>query len=169
MPHQKNPIGCENLTGLARLLRGYALAALEDVALWHERDISHSSVERVIAPDATILCDYAMARMTRIMEGLRVDPARMRANLELTGGAVFSEAVLLALVRAGLERQAAYGLVQRAALAAGQQGKSFQELLAADPEVGGRLGAEGLARCFALEPTLAKVDEIFSRVFGPGA
>jgi adenylosuccinate lyase len=165
MPHKKNPIGSENLTGAARLLRSYASAALEDVALWHERDISHSSVERVIGPDATILADYAMARMTRILSGLQVDPQRMRANLELTGGQVYSQTVLLALVRSGLERERAYALVQRNALASWDSRRPLLDLLLADAEVVASLGVDGVRACFDLEPLLARVDEIFARVF----
>src|SRR3954471_6116027 len=145
MPHKKNPILSENLTGLARLLRAYAGAALENVALWHERDISHSSVERVALPDATILADFMLARATSLVDGLVVNRARMRQNLDLTGGLYFSEAVLLTLVRKGLPRQAAYVMVQRAALAAiaeaaaagetGARPGRFRELLGADPEV----------------------------------
>ncbi len=165
MPHKKNPIGSENLTGAARLLRAHAGAALENVALWHERDISHSSVERVIAPDATILADYALARMTRMMDGLVVDAERMRRNLEATGGLVFSQTVLLALVRSGLERERAYTLIQRNALAAYQGERPLEQLLLDDAEVVEQLGADGVRACFDLEPLLARVDGLFARVF----
>jgi adenylosuccinate lyase len=176
MPHKKNPILSENLCGLARLLRSYAQAGLEDVALWHERDISHSSVERVVMPDATILADFMCARTTGLVEGLVVHPARMRANLDRTGGLYFSEAVLLALVRTGLPRQKAYELVQRSALAAlgeaaakGQVGAApgrFRELLAADPDVSTRLDAKALDACFDLEHHLRHAPAILERALG---
>jgi len=166
MPHKKNPIGCENLTGVARLLRAYAGAALEDVALWHERDISHSSVERVIGPDATALADYALERMTRIVRGLEVHPERMRANLELTRGLVFSQSVLLKIVQAGVERERAYGLVQRHALAAWEGRGTLRELLLADAEVVGLVGREALEAAFDEARLLARVDDILGRVFG---
>src|SRR5262249_810608 len=150
MPHKKNPILSENLAGIARLLRSYASAALEDVALWHERDISHSSVERVIGPDATGLADFMVRRAAGLVEGLQVNEARMRQNLDLTGGLYFSEAVLLALVRKGMARQAAYELVQRSALKAGERQGSFRELLAADPDVTARLSAAEIDRAFDL-------------------
>ncbi len=149
MPHKRNPVLAENVTGLARLLRGYALAGLEDVALWHERDISHSSVERVALPDACLVLDFALHRMTRIVDGLVVDAARMRANLDATRGLVYSQAVLLALVSAGLTRDEAYRLVQRHALAVWDLGGQLHDALAADPEV--PLDAETLAACF--DPT----------------
>jgi adenylosuccinate lyase len=176
MPHKKNPILSENLCGLARLLRGYAQAGLEDVALWHERDISHSSVERVALPDSTILADFMCARATSLVEGLVVHPARMKANLERTGGLYFSEAVLLALVRSGLSRQKAYELVQRNALAAlneaaaqGQVGAPagrFRELLAADAEVAARLDSKALDACFDLAHHLRHAPAILERALG---
>jgi adenylosuccinate lyase len=150
MPHKKNPILSENLTGLARLLRSYAGAGLEDVALWHERDISHSSVERVVLPDATTLADFMVARATGLVEGLVVHPERMRQNLERTGGLVFSESVMLRLVATGLPRQRAYEIVQRSALAAHEGRGRFRELLAADPEVTSRLRADDLDSAFDL-------------------
>jgi len=168
MPHKKNPIGAENLTGVARLLRAYAGAALEDVALWHERDISHSSVERVIGPDATGLADYALERMTRIVRGLDVRPERMRQNLELTHGLVFSQAVLLELVRAGVERERAYGMVQRHALAAWEGKGSLKGLLLADAEVTGLVGPGALEAAFDERRLLARVDQIFQRVLAGG-
>jgi adenylosuccinate lyase len=177
MPHKKNPILSENLTGLARLLRSYAQAGLEDVALWHERDISHSSVERVALPDATILADFMAARATGLVEGLVVHPERMRANLERTGELYCSEAVLLALVQSGLPRQGAYELVQRAALAAiaeaAAQGRvgalpgRFRALLGADPEIAARLPAAALDACFDLEHHLRHVPAILERALGP--
>ncbi|MCW5808421.1 MAG: adenylosuccinate lyase [Deltaproteobacteria bacterium] len=179
MPHKKNPILSENLCGLARLLRSYAQAGLEDVALWHERDISHSSVERVALPDATILADFMAARATGLVERLVVFPERMRANLERTGGLYFSEAVLLALVKTGLPRQQAYVMVQRAALAAigeaaavGQVGASpgrFRALLGADAEVAARLDAAALDACFDLAHHLRHAPAILERALGGGA
>jgi adenylosuccinate lyase len=176
MPHKKNPILSENLTGLARLLRGYAGAGLEDVALWHERDISHSSVERVALPDATILADFMAARATGLVRGLVVHAARMRANLDRTGGLYFSEAVLLALVRTGLPRQAAYVMVQRAALAAigesaalgetGARPGRFRALLGADAEVAARLDAGALDACFDLDHHLRHAPAILERALG---
>ncbi len=173
MPHKKNPILSENLSGLARLLRSYAVAGLEDVALWHERDISHSSVERVAMPDATIVADFMTARATGLVKGLVVHASRMRANLDRTGGLYFSEAVLLALVRAGLPRQEAYVHVQRSALAAiaeaaeagetGARPGRFRELLAADPEITARLPDEILASCFDLDHHLRHVPAILAR------
>ena len=171
MPHKKNPILSENLTGLARLLRSYAGAGLEDVALWHERDISHSSVERVVLPDATILADFMLARATTIVADLVVDKARMRENLELTRGLLHSEAILLALVRTGLPRQRAYELVQKSALAAHEGRGLFRELLGADAEIAERLTPAELDAGFSLEHHLRHVDAIYARVLGttPGA
>jgi adenylosuccinate lyase len=166
MPHKKNPILSENLTGLSRLLRAYAGAALENVALWHERDISHSSVERVSIPDATILADFMAFRATRLIDGLVVNRERMRANLESSGGLFFSEAVLLQLVRKGLPRQEAYVYVQRCALAAHGGNGDFRELLAADPDVIKHLSAEEIDSAFDLSHHLRHVGTIFARVFG---
>jgi len=179
MPHKKNPILSENLTGLARLLRAYAQAGLEDVALWHERDISHSSVERVALPDATILADFMAARATGLVEHLVVHAGRMRANLDRTGGLYFSEAVLLALVQTGLGRQAAYALVQRSALAAigeaaaageiGARPGRFRELLGADLEIAARLPAAALDACFDLEHHLRHAPAILERALAAPA
>nr|HEX4315475.1 adenylosuccinate lyase [Kofleriaceae bacterium] len=176
MPHKKNPVLSENLCGLARLLRGYAQAGFEDVALWHERDISHSSVERVAMPDATILADFMAARCAGLVRGLVVHAARMRANLDRTGGLYFSEAVLLALVRTGLPRQRAYEMVQRAAMAAigeaaavGQVGATpgrFRELLGADADVASRLDAAALDACFDLDHHLRHAPAIMARALG---
>ncbi len=163
MPHKKNPILSENLTGLARLLRAYAGAGLEDVALWHERDISHSSVERVALPDATILADFMLVRATRVVSGLVVHPERMMANLELTGGLFFSEAVLLSLVRTGLPRQKAYEMVQRCALAAHRGEGSFRDLLGADPDISSRLDAAALDAAFDLDHHLRHTGAIIDR------
>jgi adenylosuccinate lyase len=166
MPHKRNPIGCENLSGLARIVRSYVQAALENVPLWHERDISHSSVERVILPDATILCDTMLARLTGILDGLLVYPEAMRANLEKTRGLVFSQAVLLALARAGMTREDAYRIVQTHAMAVWRGEGSFRERLAADPEVRRVLSDAELAGCFDPERSLRHVDVIYERVFG---
>ncbi|HWE28931.1 MAG TPA: adenylosuccinate lyase [Polyangia bacterium] len=163
MPHKKNPILSENLSGLARMLRGYALPALENVALWHERDISHSSVERMIAPDATSLADFMLRRAASLVDGLVVHAARMQKNLALTGGLIFSEGVMLALVRTGLPRQTAYEIVQRSALRARDEGGDFKSLLAADPEVSGRLPAGALDAAFDLEHHLRHADRIIDR------
>jgi adenylosuccinate lyase len=163
MPHKRNPILCENLCGLSRLLRGHLLAAIEDIPLWHERDISHSSVERVIAPDATILLDFMLDRMAGIIEGLEVHPERMRNHLEANGGLVYSGAVLLALIRSGLGRQDAYKIVQRAALRAAQGAGGFRELLERDPEVSSRLSPASLAACFDLGHHLRHTGELFER------
>jgi adenylosuccinate lyase len=167
MPHKKNPITSENLCGLSRLVRGHAGTAMENIALWHERDISHSSVERVILPDSTILVDYMLARATQLVRNLVVHADRMAENLARSGGLVFSEAVMLSLVRSGLGRQRAYELVQRAALAALGGGGDFRQLLAADPDVSAHLGADELAAAFDLRHHLRHVDAIFRRVLPP--
>ena len=171
MPHKKNPILSENLCGLARLLRSYQQAAMEDVALWHERDISHSSVERVIGPDATGLADFMVRRAAGLVDGLLVNRDRMRRNLDLTGGLFFSEAVLLSLVRKGMARQAAYELVQRNALrAAAQLGaptaapdKTFRALLAEDPDVAARLTPAEIDQAFDLGHHLRHTGTIIDR------
>jgi adenylosuccinate lyase len=164
MPHKRNPILAENLSGLARLLRGYALSALEDVALWHERDISHSSVERVIAPDATVTLDFMLHRFASLIDGLRVYPARMMENLEHTRGLVFSQPVLLKLIEKGMERQAAYEVVQRNAMKVWDEGRDFKALLAEDPEIQRLLNSTELAACFDLKHELRHVDAVFDRV-----
>ena len=164
MPHKRNPVACEQVSGLARLLRSYAQAGLENVSLWHERDISHSSVERVVLPDATILLDYLLVRFRGILEGLQTYPDRMRQNLELTGGLVFSEAVLLALVGKGLSRDEAYRLVQRHAMKAWESREPFKPLLLADPEVRRHLSPAEIENCFDLGYHLRYLDEIFARV-----
>ena len=166
MPHKRNPILAENLTGLARLVRAAVIPALEDVALWHERDISHSSVERVIAPDATIALDFALHRLAGLIEGMRVDPARMRANLEQTKGLIHSQRVLLALTEAGLGRQEAYAIVQRHALEAWRHRQPLLDQLRAEPEVTKRLSPEKLSGLFDLGYHTRHVDTIFSRVLG---
>ncbi|HSG79598.1 MAG TPA: adenylosuccinate lyase [Acidimicrobiia bacterium] len=162
MPHKRNPIRSENVTGLARLLRGWAVAGMEDVALWHERDISHSSVERVALPDACLALDFALHRMTRLIDGLVVDAARMRANLDATRGLVYSQAVLLALVEAGLERDAAYRIVQRHAAAAWDEGVDFQASLRNDPEV--PIDDERLTACFDPIAQVAGAAVVFDRL-----
>jgi len=167
MPHKRNPILSENLSGLARLLRGYALAALEDVPLWHERDISHSSVERVIGPDATIVLDFMLQRFARLMEDLRVYPDRMKQNLEATNGLIYSQRVLLELTRRGLPRQTAYGIVQRCAARSLDEGVPFRQALAEDDELAKHLKAADLDACFSLQSQLRHVGTIFARVFGP--
>src|SRR5512135_2950546 len=154
MPHKRNPILSENLTGLARLLRSYALAALEDIALWHERDISHSSVERVIGPDATIVLDFMLHRLAGVVGDLDVRPEAMRRNLERLGGAIFSEQVLLALVQRGVARDEAYRWVQRHALADGD----FAEQLAGDPDVRRHLAPDEVRRLFDMEHHLRHID-----------
>ena len=166
MPHKRNPILSENLSGLARVLRGYAVAALEDVPLWHERDISHSSVERVIGPDATVTLDFMLHRFAGLMEGLRVFPERMRENLELTKGLVFSQPVLLKLIEKGMERQAAYVVVQRNAMKVWDENRNFRDLLAEDAEVKKLLSPAELAACFDLDRELRHVDAVFERVLG---
>jgi adenylosuccinate lyase len=163
MPHKRNPELSERICGLARLIRSNALASLENVALWHERDISHSSVERVILPDSTILLDYLLDLTSGVVEGLEVDPARMAENLELSYGLVYSQRVLLKLTGAGLPRQVAYEIVQRHAMRAWRERRPFLELLAADPEVSDRLGAAELKECFDPAWFLRHVDTIFKR------
>jgi adenylosuccinate lyase len=164
MPHKRNPIVCERVCGLARLLRAYALPALEDVALWHERDISHSSVERVALPDACILLDYACDRMRWVVDGLKVHPDNMRRNLEASGGLVFSQAVLSALVSAGLQREEAYALVQRNAAAASAAERPLEELLKSDPEVTAALELTEIEACFDPARYLANMGVIFERL-----
>ena len=166
MPHKRNPIGSENLSGLARLVRSNAMAAMENIPLWHERDISHSSVERVIAPDSTILLDYMLHRLTNLLDKLVVYEDRMKANLESTGGLFFSQLVLLALTEGGLDRDEAYRLIQRNAMAAWNEDCSFKDQLAADPEVMEHLSKGELEKLFDLNYFQKHVDTIFSQVFG---
>jgi adenylosuccinate lyase len=163
MPHKRNPVSCEQVCGLARLVRTNALAALENVALWHERDISHSSVERVILPDSTLLVDYMLHQMTRIVAGLRVMPERMRENMERSLGLMFSQRVLLRLAEKGLPRQHAYELVQRNAMRAWRERMPFRECLAADPELVAHLGPSELDACFDASWYVRNVDAIFRR------
>ena len=168
MPHKRNPVLTENLTGLARMVRGYVTPALENVALWHERDISHSSVERYIGPDATITLDFALARLTGVVDKLVVYPERMQANLDRMGGLVHSQRVLLALTQAGVSREDAYALVQRNAMKVwGSDGAlSLRDLLKADPEVAAALSPEAIDARFDLDYHFAQVDTVFARVFG---
>jgi adenylosuccinate lyase len=166
MPHKRNPVLSENLVGLARVVRAYVIPALEDVALWHERDISHSSVERMIAPDATVTLDFALVRLAGIIDRLIVYPDNMRSNLERLGGLVHSQRVLLALTQKGVAREDAYRLVQRNAMKAWRGEGDFLALLKADPEVRKALSEEELAANFDLGFHFAQVDTIFRRVFG---
>jgi len=168
MPHKRNPIGSENLSGLARLVRANAVAAMENVPLWHERDISHSSVERVIAPDSNIVLDFMLHRLTNMLDRLVVYQDRMRANLESTGGLFFSQRVLLALTEKGVDRDEAYRLTQRNAMAVWNEGSTFKDRLAADPEVMAHLRPDQLEELFDLNYYLKHVDTIFSQVFGAG-
>jgi adenylosuccinate lyase len=168
MPHKRNPIGCEQICGLARVVRANAMAALENVALWHERDISHSSVERIILPDSFIALDHMLRRFTRIVEGMVVYPDRMRENLERSRGVVFSGTVLLELARRGVSRERAYEWVQRNAMRSFREQRPFLELLLADREVMSALTHAELDRAFDLDEQLRHVDAIFARVFGEG-
>jgi adenylosuccinate lyase len=174
MPHKRNPVLSENLTGLARVVRAAVVPALENVALWHERDISHSSVERVIAPDATVALDFALARLAGMIQRLVVYPERMAANLESLGGVVHSGEVLLALTRAGISREDAYAIVQRSAMATWQKlgtpdAPSFRDNLLADPEVSRRISSAELDTAMDANMHLNAVDRIFARVFGDAA
>ena len=165
MPHKRNPIGCEQIVGMARLVRANAGAAFENNALWHERDISHSSVERVILPDSFIALDHMLRRFTRIVSGMVVYPERMRANLELSRGVVFSGTVLLELARRGVSREQAYEWVQRNAMRAFHEQRQFKDLLLADADVAKVLPAQDIERAFDLDDQLKHVDVIFDRVF----
>ena len=168
MPHKRNPVLTENLTGLARMVRSAVTPALENVALWHERDISHSSVERFIGPDATITLDFALARLTSVVDKLVVYPERMRKNLDKMGGLLNSQRVLLALTQAGLERDAAYRLVQRNAMKVWESDGQLNllDLLKADPEVTAALSPAELEEKFNLDYHFKAIDTIFARVFG---
>lgn len=165
MPHKKNPIGCENISGLARLVRSNSLAALENMPLWHERDISHSSVERVIAPDSTILIDYMLHRLTGILRGLVVHADRMTENLKKMKGLIFSQQLLLKLAGKGLERQTAYVMVQRNAMKVWETGQEFKDLIMEDQEIGGYLSKSEIEEIFDLDYHMKHVDDIFERVF----
>ncbi|OGR57297.1 MAG: adenylosuccinate lyase [Elusimicrobia bacterium GWA2_69_24] len=163
MPHKRNPILCENLCGLARLIRGHAVPMLEDIALWHERDISHSSVERVALPDAAILLDFMLQRFTRVVAGLQVYPAAMRRNLDASCGLVFSQRVLLNLIDRGLSRMDAYDIVQRGAMETWRTREPFQEVLWKDPAIRARFTRKGLSRCFDLAPYGGAVRQVLRR------
>jgi len=164
MPHKRNPITCERLCGLARVLRGNALAAMENVALWHERDISHSSVERIILPDSTTLLDYMLVTLTEVLDKLLVYPARMKANLESSQGLIYSQAVLLALTRKGFTRERAYAIVQRNAMKSRASPRTFKEFLLADAEVTNALSRREVEALFDLNAHFREVDNIFKKV-----
>jgi adenylosuccinate lyase len=166
MPHKRNPILSENLSGLARLVRSYAVAALEDIALWHERDISHSSVERVIGPDATIVLDFMLYRFTNMMDKLLIYPEKMIYNLNMTHGVIFSQMVLLALIEKGTTREDAYAIVQNNAMKSWQEGLEFRDLLENDSTVTKYLKKKELAAIFNVKNFLKNLDFIFNRVFG---
>jgi adenylosuccinate lyase len=166
MPHKRNPVLAENLTGLARMVRSAAIPALEDVALWHERDISHSSVERMIAPDATITLDFALARLAGVIDKLVVYPENMLKNLDRLGGLIHSQRVLLALTQAGVSRDDSYSIVQRNAMRAWRGEGDFLALLKADKDVARVLPAKKLEALFDLGYHLKHLDAIFERVFG---
>jgi adenylosuccinate lyase len=167
MPHKRNPIGCEQVVGLARLLRGNCQAALENIALWHERDISHSSVERVILPDSFIALDHMLRRFTRIVRGMVVYPERMLENLNRSRGVVFSGTVLLELAKKGISREQAYEWVQRNAMRSFSERRDFKSLLAADPDVARVLAPGEIDRAFDLDEQFRHVDQVFARVFQP--
>ena len=169
MPHKRNPIASENLCGLARVVRTNSLAALENVALWHERDISHSSVERVILPDSTVLVDFMLVRLTEIIRTLLVYPARMKQNLDLTGGLIYSQRLLLAMVEQGAQRKDAYEAVQGNAMEAWKGRAGFQDLVSKDPVVSKYLSAAQIAACFDPTYYLRHLDTIYQRVFGASA
>jgi adenylosuccinate lyase len=166
MPHKKNPITAERICGIARLLRGYALAAMENVPLWHERDIAHSSVERVILPDATTIADYGLQKFIEVLKGLVIDPDRMMENIYYRGGVVFSQRLLLKLTGPVGSRDKAYRMVQRHAMAAAAGRGSFRENVSGDPEIGKYLSNSEIEECFDLAYYLRNVDTIFKRVFG---
>ncbi|MGE5316096.1 MAG: adenylosuccinate lyase [Acidobacteriota bacterium] len=164
MPHKRNPITCEQIAGLSRVLRGNAQAALENVALWHERDITHSSVERIVVPDSCILLDHMLAKMTGVIDKLLVYPENMKRNIDVTHGLVFSQPVMLALTKKGMKREDAYRIVQRNAMEVWRSKQSFREVLTADPDVASALSAEELAEAFDPAKGLRHVDYIFERV-----
>jgi adenylosuccinate lyase len=164
MPHKRNPIGSENVTGLARVIRGHALTALEDVPLWHVRDISHSSAERIILPDTTEALDYMLHRFTTIVRELTVFPDKMKADLNITHGLIYSQRVLLALIETGMSREAAYDLVQPKTAQAWDEQRSFRTLLEADPKITDRLSKDDLDAAFDYHWHLRHVDDIFQRL-----
>ncbi|MGI8526547.1 MAG: lyase family protein, partial [Pseudolabrys sp.] len=165
MPHKRNPVLSENITGLARMVRGYVIPAMENVALWHERDISHSSVERMIGPDATVTLDFALNRMAGIIDKLIVYPGNMQKNLDRLGGLIHSQRVLIALTQKGVPREDAYRLVQRNAMKVWSGEHEFMELLKADPEVTAKLSAKEIEANFDLGYHLKHVETVFKRVF----
>jgi adenylosuccinate lyase len=169
MPHKRNPVVAERLCGLARIVRSAAAVSLENVALWHERDISHSSAERIVVPDAFLALDYMLDRFAWLVEGLIVDAGRMRRNLEASHGLVFSQRVLLGLVESGLPRGEAYALVQRHALQSWEEDLDFRALVEGDAEITARLGAEGIAQAFDLGELLRHVDTLFERLAALGS
>ena len=169
MPHKRNPVTCEQISGLSRVVRSNAQAALENVALWHERDISHSSAERVIIPDSTTLVDYLLQKTSNLIETMFIYPERMKVNLESTGGLVFSGQLLLDLVEHGVSREDAYRMVQRNAMRAWKEGLNFQELLFADEDITKRVPRQQIERAFDLKRQLRNIDKIFVRVFGKSA
>lgn len=166
MPHKRNPVLSENLCGLSRVVRSHSIAALETIALWHERDISHSSVERVIGPDGTILIDFMLERLCGLIEGIRVYPDKLESNIWITRGLVFSQKVLLKLVKKGLSREEAYLLVQRNAMKCWEEKKDFREMLKTDCRITGILSDKEINSCFELEEDLKNIDHIFAAVFG---
>lgn len=165
MPHKRNPIGCENICGLARVIRSHANAALENVPLWHERDISHSSVERIILPDSTILLEFMLARFTKIMKGLFVYPERMTRNLDLTAGTIYSQKVLLLLIQKGMRREKAYEIVQSAAMEVFNKGGSFKKAILSHPDLSKRLSAKEIEACFDPRQFVSHIETIYKRVF----
>jgi adenylosuccinate lyase len=164
MPHKRNPIVAERISGMARLLRSNAMVGLENVALWHERDISHSSVERIILPDSTTVLDYMLQKMYVLIDGMMVYSERMMANIQLTGGQIFSQTVLLALVEKGMTREQAYAIVQNNAANALEKGVNFHQVLKGDREVNSHLSDEELDGCFSFDHLKKKVDAIFTRL-----
>jgi len=166
MPHKRNPVTSEQICGLARVVRGNVVPAMEDIALWHERDISHSSVERVVLPDSTILTDYLLDKTTKLVDQLVVYPERMRRNLDLTRGLVFSGQLLLDLAAGGMLREQAYKVVQTHAMKAWEEEGDFRSAIENDAEIGAVLAKEKIAEAFSLERQLKNVDKIFERVFG---
>jgi adenylosuccinate lyase len=164
MPHKRNPVTCEQISGLSRVLRANALASMENITLWHERDITHSSVERIIIPDSIILIDYMLNKLVKIIDNLLVYPENMKNNLEKTAGLVFSQAVLLALTKKGMLREQAYSLVQQCAMEVWKTGKPFKKLLQQQSEILKILSLQEIEDCFDLQIHLRNVDEIFKRV-----
>ena len=165
MPHKKNPIICERICGLSRVVRAYAIVALENVNLWHERDISHSSAERIIIPDSNILVDYMLQKFTNLIDNLNVYPEHMKENLNKTRGLIFSQKIMLDLAKKGLSREEAYRIVQRISMQVCQGKENFNELLLRDPEMSQYLSESEIRRCFDYQDYLKNIDEIFSRVF----